>query len=74
MIGNILYVIGNGFDRHHGLKTDVEQNLKILLKNCGDIDTVRLMGHSMVEVDSEYMEMFEKELNPRVWYISQFEG
>lgn len=44
------------------------------MKNCGDIDIVRVMGHSMAEVDSEYMEMIEKELHPRVWYISQFEG
>ncbi|MDE6254240.1 MAG: bacteriophage abortive infection AbiH family protein [Lachnospiraceae bacterium] len=50
------------------------QQLKKFLKNCGDIDIVRVMGHSMAEVDSEYMEMIEKELNPRVWYISQFKG
>lgn len=50
------------------------QNLENFLKNCRDIDIVRVMGHSMAEVDSEYMEMIEKELNPQVWYISQFKG
>lgn len=44
------------------------------MKNCRDIDVIRVKGHSMAEVDSKYMEMIEKELNPKVWYISEFKG
>lgn len=62
-------------DFYHGWAKNFQlHNLEIFLKNCRDIDIVRVMGHSMAEVDSDYMEMIEKELNPKVWYISQFKG
>lgn len=39
---------------------------------CEKIERVVVMGHSMSSVDSEYMELIEKVLNPKEWRISQY--
>ncbi|EUB23289.1 bacteriophage abortive infection protein AbiH [Streptococcus sp. AS20] len=38
------------------------------------IDEVVVLGQSMAEVDSEYMEIIEGVIKPKRWIISQFEG
>ena len=38
------------------------------------IDEIVVLGHSMAEVDCEYMEMIEQILVPDRWIISQYEG
>lgn len=43
-----------------------------LNKNCQDVEEVVVIGHSMAEVDSEYMEMIETIVKPKVWRISQY--
>ena len=48
--------------------------LSLFLNSLSDITTIVVMGHSMANVDSEYMEMVEQLLHPKTWYISQYEG
>lgn len=48
--------------------------LKDFLNKCENITQVRVMGHSMADVDSDYMELVEEMLQPEVWYISQHKG
>lgn len=43
-----------------------------LEKNCQEVDDVVVIGHSMANVDSEYMEMIESVVKPKKWYISQY--
>ena len=43
-----------------------------LVKNCQDIDEVVVIGHSMADVDSEYMETIESVVRPTKWSISQY--
>lgn len=38
------------------------------------IDEVVVLGHSMADVDMDYMEVIEKLVNPTKWIISQFNG
>lgn len=45
-----------------------------LEKYCNEIDKVVVIGHSMSEVDSEYMELIERKINPESWEISQYEN
>lgn len=44
------------------------------LYNLHNIDQICVMGHSMSYVDSEYMEVVERILKPKKWYISQYNG
>lgn len=46
------------------------KELKNFLNQLGDIDTVKVYGHSMAKVDAEYMESVEETLNPKIWKIS----
>lgn len=43
-----------------------------LVRNCQDVDEVVVIGHSMANVDSEYMEMIESVVKPKKWHISQY--
>lgn len=36
------------------------------------IDQIVVLGHSMADVDSEYMEILERNINPTHWIISQY--
>lgn len=47
-------------------------NLKIFLDKCYGINRIVVLGHSMSAVDSEYMELVEKYLNPIIWEISHY--
>lgn len=44
--------------------------LNNFLMKCQGIDKIVVLGHSMAEVDSEYMEQIERVLHPEVWKIS----
>lgn len=50
------------------------EKLKLFLNRYVDhsIDEVVVLGHSMSDVDSEYMEIIEKLIKPNRWVISQF--
>lgn len=48
------------------------QRLEEFLDGLSDITCVVVMGHSMGDVDSDYMEMIEEKLHPEKWYISQY--
>ena len=48
------------------------QKLEEFLDGLSDITEVVVMGHSMGDVDSDYMEMIEEKLHPEKWYISQY--
>lgn len=48
-------------------------NLMSFLSCCKGIDRVVVLGHSMSEVDAEYMEQVEIYLNPNVWEVSYYE-
>lgn len=46
--------------------------LEDFLSRCEDIGTVVVLGHSMSEGDSEYMEKIERRLHPNRWKVSYF--
>ena len=48
------------------------QLLKDFLSQLKNITQVVVMGHSMSNVDSDYMEIIEESLKPNQWMISQF--
>ena len=48
------------------------KELKDYLNNLNGIDQVYVLGHSMSDVDSEYMECIEQIIRPNCWHISQF--
>lgn len=48
--------------------------LEEFLDGLSDITEVVVMGHSMGDVDSDYMEMIEEKLHPEKWYISQYDN
>jgi len=48
-------------------------DLKDFLNRCYGIDRIVVLGHSMSAVDSEYMELVEKCLNPIIWEISYYD-
>lgn len=50
------------------------KKIEDFLKDIEEIDQVCVMGHSMSDVDSEYMELIESIFKPRKWYISQYEN
>lgn len=50
------------------------EKLEDFISRCNNIKQVVVMGHSMSEVDSEYMELIEKRICPEAWYISQHQG
>ena len=61
------------FGFYQSLKKEIQiDKLKRFLKECKGIKRVIVMGHSMSDVDSEYMELIEEELSPYEWRISQF--
>lgn len=41
--------------------------------NCQEVEEVVVIGHSMSNVDSKYMEMIESVVKPKKWYISQYD-
>lgn len=47
-------------------------NLRSFLLNCPYNDNVIVLGHSMNAVDSEYMELIETILHPKIWKISYY--
>lgn len=48
------------------------EELKRFLQEVGTIDTVKVCGHSMEAVDSEYMEIIEEIANPAKWEVSYY--
>ncbi len=48
------------------------ESLKVFLGKCYGIDRIVVLGHSMGAVDSDYMELIEKCLNPISWEISWY--
>ena len=50
------------------------EKLKKFLTECDNISTICVMGHSMANVDRDYMELIEGRLHPQKWYISQYQG
>ena len=66
------YEVVYGF--YQSLKKEVQiDQLRDFLKECGKIERVVVMGHSMSSVDSEYMEAIEETLIPTEWRISQYQ-
>lgn len=45
---------------------------EFLERNCQEVEEVVVIGHSMANVDSDYMEMIEKIVKPQKWHISQY--
>lgn len=50
------------------------KELKVFLDKIGVIDEVFVLGHSMSDVDREYMELIEQIINPISWNISQYDN
>ena len=61
---------------YDGLKKEMQiKRLEEFLKNISDkVNQICVMGHSMSDVDGEYMEMLDSTINPRKWFISQFDS
>lgn len=61
---------------YDGLKKEIQINrLEDFLTHIADkIDQICVMGHSMSDVDSDYMEIIEQTIHPRRWFVSQFKG
>ena len=63
------------FDFYLSLKKEIQvQKLKKFLERCKGIKRIVVMGHSMSEVDRDYMERIERKLQPQEWNISQHNG
>ncbi|MEG0806692.1 MAG: AbiH family protein [Lachnospiraceae bacterium] len=63
------------FQFYQSLKKEIQiDRLARLIKECGKIDEIIVMGHSMSDVDGDYMELIEQLVNPLEWRISQFEN
>lgn len=59
------------YDFYKGWKKNIQMDiLNDFLEKCQKIDQVVVLGHSMGEVDSDYMEQIEKILHPDIWYVS----
>lgn len=60
-------------DFYEANKKDFQYDiLEKFLKDKSNIEEVVVLGHSMAEVDKEYMEIIEKHVSPAKWTISQF--
>ena len=61
---------------YDGLKKEIQvKRLEDFLKSIPDkVDQICVMGHSMSDVDDDYMEMIDCITNPIKWYISQFDS
>ena len=63
------------FQFYQLLKKEIQiEKLDKFLKNCKGITRVVVMGHSMSDVDSDYMDVIEAVLCPQVWEISQYDN
>ena len=51
-----------------------ESRLEQFLKQCGPIQRVVVLGHSMGAVDAPYMERIDAVLQPKIWEISYYEN
>lgn len=59
------------FDFYQALKKDYKMaELNHFLRSCRGIDRVVVYGHSMGEVDAQYMERIEHVLAPSSWKVS----
>jgi hypothetical protein len=59
---------------YDGLKKELQlKRLEDFLKSISNkVDQICVMGHSMSDVDGDYMEMIDSITNPRKWFISQY--
>lgn len=59
---------------YDGLKKELQlKRLEDFLKSIPNkVDQICVMGHSMSDVDGDYMEMIDSITNPRKWFISQY--
>ena len=48
--------------------------LENFLEKCTNISKIVVIGHSMADVDCDYMELIEEKLKPKYWQISQFKN
>lgn len=63
------------FQFYQSLKKEMQiDRLTRFIKECGKIDKIVVMGHSMSDVDGDYMELIEQLVNPLEWRISQFKN
>lgn len=59
------------YDFYNSQKKVIQMNaLEEFLHNCSEINQIVVLGHSMGQVDSEYMEQIERILHPIEWEIS----
>ncbi len=59
---------------HKNMKKELKlKELEDFLGENKNVNEIRVFGHSMSEVDYEYMELIEKIINPKDWYISQYD-
>lgn len=59
------------YEFYKGWEKDIQINVLIdFLKKCQKIDEIVVLGHSMGEVDSVYMEKIEDIICPRIWHVS----
>ena len=60
---------------YQSLRKEIQiEKLKNFLVCCKGITQVVVMGHSMSEVDCDYMEVIEEVICPKVWKISQYKN
>lgn len=63
------------FHFYESLKKKMQfEKVKEFLRGCTNISRVVVMGHSMSDVDREYMSLIEEVLSPQEWKISQYEN
>lgn len=63
------------FGFYQSLKKEIQiDKLRAFLNSVGEINEIVVMGHSMSQVDSDYMKLIEEMINPSEWRISQFKG
>ena len=61
------------FQFYQLLRKEIQiKKLRKFLGKCTGIKRIIVMGNSMSDVDSEYMELIEKVLCPVEWRISQY--
>lgn len=58
------------YDFYNGLKKDIQMdNLNLFLTKCKEVNQIVVLGHSMSQVDSDYMVRIENVLQPEKWCV-----
>lgn len=65
-------ILLNDFYKSFQKNYQFEQLKNFLYDECKRIKEIVVIGHSMGKVDSEYMEIIDRVINPKQWYVSQY--